>query len=546
MSRTLLARHLAMKDGLPMSRPAADEQTLSIGLFGLCFFGMAVALLIPVALVDVPPLTDYPNHLARAYFLAFQSEFPVLRTMFEAQWAIIPNLALDLILPPLLKLFPLGVASQIAIGLCVLAPTSGAIALSLACFGRRSLWQFGSAFVAYNAMFLIGLMNFQIALGVALWGAAAFVRSSEARPSVRAAIGLTFGLAAFFCHLFGFLFFVLLIGSHEVARLWLARRDGLTIRKFAFRLYPLVAAAVPLAFYEAAPFADAGGETIWQSASNKLYFLADPLLGYSVPLSGAALAALAAFYGLSGALKRLLIAPMAWVAVPGLLVLYLLMPLASKGGYWIDTREPVMLALTLFATLVPATLTRSRSGTQAVVIGAAFVALFIARIALIGTVWTEAARDMASVRLVLRNVAAGSQVLAAQPLMSERAAAKLPRSRSIAPFLPSTYDHYAAFAFIDRHAFWADAFAIAGQQPVIIQPAYRVSSSDLTDIAQLRRYDGELETSTPDYFLNGWRQRYDYVLLLNAEIVPKLEEYYPGRLQLVAHDGMAALLRVIR
>ena len=32
---------------------------------------LCVILLAPLALVDVPPLLDYPNHLARAVVLAF-------------------------------------------------------------------------------------------------------------------------------------------------------------------------------------------------------------------------------------------------------------------------------------------------------------------------------------------------------------------------------------------------------------------------------------------------------------------------------------------
>ena len=40
---------------------------------------MLGCLLIPLILTEVPPLTDYPNHLARCYLLAFGSSDPALR-----------------------------------------------------------------------------------------------------------------------------------------------------------------------------------------------------------------------------------------------------------------------------------------------------------------------------------------------------------------------------------------------------------------------------------------------------------------------------------
>jgi hypothetical protein len=59
---------------------------------------MLACLLVPIAVTEVPPLTDYPNHLARCYLLAFGDSDPVLRQMFSTHWQVIPNIAVDLIL----------------------------------------------------------------------------------------------------------------------------------------------------------------------------------------------------------------------------------------------------------------------------------------------------------------------------------------------------------------------------------------------------------------------------------------------------------------
>ena len=147
-------------------------------------FIMFAGLLVPILLVEVPPLTDYPNHLARSYVLAYGQERPILNQMVVADWKIVPNLAIDLILPPLLQIFPVLIAGRIVLALCLLIPTSGAVALSYAYFRRRSFFQMGAGFVAFNALFLLGLINFQISIGVALWGAAGWIFFSKRFPAL--------------------------------------------------------------------------------------------------------------------------------------------------------------------------------------------------------------------------------------------------------------------------------------------------------------------------------------------------------------------------
>ena len=183
---------------------------------------MLAGLAAPVLAVQVPPLTDYPDQVWRAV-LSWRSarRTRVLRTMFSPHWELIPNLAIDLILPPLMACPPL-LAGRLVVLLAVLLPATGAIALSRACFGRLSLWQLGVGFVAYNAIFLIGMLNFQLAAGVALWGAAAWVAGRDHHPVRAVLTGAGFATVAFVFHMFGLLFFALLIGCAELAAI--ARR----------------------------------------------------------------------------------------------------------------------------------------------------------------------------------------------------------------------------------------------------------------------------------------------------------------------------------
>ena len=189
--------------------------------------GLAVViLLVPFLLVEVPPVQDYPNHLARLYVLADGGRDPILAAMYEPRWSILPNLAIDIIGPPLIQLLPLHVAGKILLAAALLFPLIGVVVYARAAFGAWSAWSLASALVAYNAIFILGFMNFLLSLGVALIGAAAWIALRESRPAAAIVAGAAISAVAFFCHLIGVAFFAVLIGSEEAVRLWTKWRDG--------------------------------------------------------------------------------------------------------------------------------------------------------------------------------------------------------------------------------------------------------------------------------------------------------------------------------
>lgn len=62
---------------------------LVMGVFAL-LIGIA---LWPLMLVEIPPLTDTPNHLARMHVLATIDGDPDLQTNYQVDWAIVPKRA---------------------------------------------------------------------------------------------------------------------------------------------------------------------------------------------------------------------------------------------------------------------------------------------------------------------------------------------------------------------------------------------------------------------------------------------------------------------
>src|ERR671924_2144928 len=89
-------------------------------------FGLS---LVPVWSVQLPPLQDYPNHLARIYILTNLHNSATLQTFYQTNWGFIPNLAMDVLGPVLTTLMPIEVAGKVFISLTFLLISSGVTAL---------------------------------------------------------------------------------------------------------------------------------------------------------------------------------------------------------------------------------------------------------------------------------------------------------------------------------------------------------------------------------------------------------------------------------
>jgi hypothetical protein len=187
---------------------------------------LVAVLAFPFFLVDVPPVLDYPNHLAR-YFVLAHPDDAALSQMYAPHWTILPNLGMDAIGAALLRIGDAHVHGRILLALSLFAPVIGVVAYHFAAFGRFSYWPLASGLVAYNGPFFLGFMNFLLSLGLALVGAACWIALRRRNWMLRRVlIGAVAAVLIFFCHIFGVVLFALLIGGDEVNRLWQRYRSG--------------------------------------------------------------------------------------------------------------------------------------------------------------------------------------------------------------------------------------------------------------------------------------------------------------------------------
>lgn len=168
----------------------------------LAFAVLLVLVAIPIIAEPLPPLTDYVNHLARMHVMARLETNPVLAGFYEIRWAVIPNLIMDVLVPPLVPYFSVLRSGQIFLLLMVVLLVTGPMAIHRALWGRFSPWPLLAFPLVYNGIFLVGLVNYLLGTGIALWGVAGWIALRERAPWQRVVLSTAVVLTLFLCHLF--------------------------------------------------------------------------------------------------------------------------------------------------------------------------------------------------------------------------------------------------------------------------------------------------------------------------------------------------------
>ncbi|WP_456776903.1 hypothetical protein [Bradyrhizobium sp. USDA 4369] len=505
-------------------------------LWSLVALSLVVLLSVPFLLVDVPPVLDYPNHLARLFVLA-HPEDPVLSQMYGPNWRILPNLGMDVIGAALLRVTDVHVGGRLLLALALFAPLIGVVAYHRAVFGRFSLWPLAAAVIAYNGIFLLGFMNFQLSLGLALLGAAGWVvLRRRANVLVLAGFGALAATATFLCHILGLVFFAVLVGAAETDRLWRLRRSPGFMRELVGAAGALAFAMIPsLVFYALGPLSEPGarpGPWLWQQ---KLWWIFTPFMTTSTGLTLVTACTVLALLVLIR--RQLEVAPGLPLALAALMLGFVAAPAKAINGVYIDLRLALMMGLLLFAALQP-----RLSARQSVYAGLLLGALTLLRCLDIGAGWIDHRRDLAELRAALTQVEPGKRVLVANGELDGIGDADK-RERTL-PGVHRVDTHLAALLVIERRAFWPLLFANPAMQPVIVRPPFDRLAEALGEPVEwrwLEHPDSSPGAEIPTY-LQRWRSDFDAVLVIG----PPLKQQPVAGLLPLSRGSYVQLYRIER
>lgn len=500
----------------------------------------AVGLLavLPLLLVPVPALVDYPSHLARVALRAAGDS-----RVYETGWALVPNLAFDLVYPALHAMAGTYGGGKLFVALCLLLPILGVAAIARALYGRAGLWPLVAVVLVYHSSLAWGFLNYVFTAACALLAFAGWIASERWRWPGRLVLFGGVATALFFGHLAGLGVYVLCVLPYQAWRWRTGEAGGAA---WVPALGQFVVPGVLWLVWRAGAAGSISG-TVWGGLWHKVQALLSPALFFGGPFDVVVLAVFVMVVagGLaSGALR--LHPALRWPLLAMTLVA-IVIPHSLRGFQGVDLRLPVMIACLLVAGVRPT----GRKGPALVVGGVVLLLLGGAREVSITTDWLETNRDYAAFRRAAEALEPGSRLLVAQ--RQEGMTGWVTEARPFAP----VYWHMSALAVIDRDAFSPVLFTEKGAQALWPRPAYeevdgpRAGPICLRDLVAAADPGADRQAllaascqaglkAAGDYWI-GWPEHFDYVLWVH---LGEGGNPLPSLLEPVAEDEVFALYQV--
>jgi uncharacterized membrane protein len=442
----------------PVAAPVSRSGLVAV-LLAVAAIVLAVA---PLAVVTMPPLFDYPNHLARVDILARLADDTFLAGHYRQSSFILPNVLSDVVLLGLGRLVDADTAGRILLAATVALTAGGIAVLARVASGRASVLALMAGILATNEMMFWGFLNYDLGVALIPWAVALWLRLDGAPGLARVAAGAVFALVIAAAHLVAFGLYAVIIAILELDRAWRHRREP--NRAWFGRLVASASQFVPvLALYVAiSPSSRLAVDLQFDFSFPaklmpyaRLISSGNPWLDTSL-LIGMVLLAV----GLIVARRARVLRSLGLVTL-GLAVLALALPYSALGSFFLDARVAIVVVLFAVAALV----TTARLSWRAEVLLAGIILAAIGlRSAVLISDWRAQESGLAELRAAFATLPRDSLVAAGSGRDFELG--DWTTTRRVKP----AYEHAAGYAVIDRHAFVPNIFARAGQNPLVVTP----------------------------------------------------------------------------
>lgn len=391
--------------------------------------------------------------------------------------------------------------------------------------------------LAWNFCFVVGFMNQQIAVGLALLAAALeprIVGRALATP-VRAA----FAAAITVVHPFGAAFYVGLLGAWCMSP---GRATGETVRDLLRRIaLPTIALSAVILTGPQPPGLDDQGiitsQPIYLGLGHKIAAALAPFATYAPLIEGVAGTLMLAGLAYAVRVGRLR-ADRGFVAASAFLAaMALLGPdnLGDAGSMGLRLSWLAVILLVVGVIPVPAPSTRLQEQIAALLL----TGLVVARTAWLAQVWLGASTDARAVLAAVAHVPPGARLLAVLDLPDASLNA-LPVGRTI--LLHTTFNHYPLLAIPQARAFVPYLFTARSKQPVRVLPPFdRIATPDGGPVPLLDLLRSDRAGAEHSGTLGDWRAQFDHILMMS----PMGQSNPPAGLEQIADEGFARLYRIV-
>lgn len=138
--------------------------------FWLWFLVAWAVTAVPLLLLHGVPGVDTPNHVARLHVLASLEQNHSLWNFYRVHWALLPNLAVDLFIAPIVYFFKVDALLLMKIFLVNMIGITGMgfAVLNRALTGKWSAWGLFGLLFSYSYVLGFGFINYLFGIGLAL------------------------------------------------------------------------------------------------------------------------------------------------------------------------------------------------------------------------------------------------------------------------------------------------------------------------------------------------------------------------------------------
>jgi len=420
--------------------PSTTEPNSAVKLYYAALVLVLLAVLLPIWMVKYPGMVDYPNHLVRCYIFAHYHDNPLWQQRYFLDLSPLPNLAIDLVVTPLVRLMPLMVCGKLFLSFAAVLYVVGCSEVGRAATGRLNGLALVCAFTFYNLPLFQGFVNYIFGLGVFLCAFAYWLQVRNRMTPLRFVLCCLLSLAAFLAHLAA----IAILGAACFAIAFVEflrdRKLPRFIAKVAWLVCPLL---LVTGYFKSSGHA---GTIVWPSLAKKLPALFMPLSSYNLRLNvviGAVLLLCAV------AILRRSRIHLAATASLVLLALFFITPGDLFTGAHVDERY-VVPAWLLLALSLETHWGRWQKAALAVALAAMLV-----RTGGITADWLKISRHDEQVLAMGDGLPRGASIYVLQP--DAAATAKLDRG----------YFHIIQFWTLSHKAVLSSLFALPGQQPLV-------------------------------------------------------------------------------
>jgi hypothetical protein len=483
--------------------------------------------LFPIFNVKLPPLTDYPAHLARLYIITHQHD-ELLTTFYTVHWPLVSGIGMDSVFLLISNVTDVFFAGKLLIVLTLLTMISGTFALHYVLY-REWKGQVISFLFIFNGIFLYGFLPYVLAVGVALWATAGWVALRNMFWLLRLIFATCAVCVLFLTHLGGVALFGLAVFCYEISRLhrreWHLRSIDFAVAAASFLI------VIPLLLRE--PMSHEWPKIQWLTLESKWIGLYFTIRSANLLVDGFVALCLLILLTYLMYSKRLVMPRLAWLFLIFASATYLVIPSTIGNAEILDIRLPVAFLLFLIAMM------RWRIDTPitTAVFNSVIVILATIRVIGVAQAWQAYSEVVSEYEASLAQVERGSRIL----VVTNTAGGWRGSGNKVTIGMDRlAIIHLPALATIERSCLTTSVFADPGNEnyrSVSLREPYR----DAVPKGGLEVTDLEAPSDGSAKYLQEWRDHYDYLYVQFAP--PDSHPGLPG-LTLVYQGSSFQLYRV--